>query len=205
VNTSDIHITNRIDGQTKSVLDKGGKVLLLLAGKVEQGKDVVQYMTPSFWNTSWFKMRPPHIEGSLINNYHPVFKDFPTDFYTGLQWWELVQKGQVMEMNNFPAGFQPIIQPVDTWFINRKLGTLFEARVGTGKIIVCSADITTEPDKRIVARQLYYSIINYMNTIHFVPENSVQLSVIEDFLRNEGERINTHTTDAPDELKNIIQ
>lgn len=203
--TSDIYITSRIDGQTKSVLDKGGKVLLLLAGKVEQGKDVVQYMTPSFWNTSWFKMRPPHTEGSLINNYHPVFKDFPTDFYTGLQWWELVQKGQVMEMNNFPPGFQPIIQPIDTWFINRKLGTLFEANVGNGKIMVCSADITTEPNKRIVARQLYYSIINYMNTIHFVPEKSVQLSVIEDLLRNEGERINTHTTDAPDELKNIIR
>lgn len=205
VDTSDIYITNRIDEQTKNVLDKGGKVLLLLAGEVEQGKDVVQYMTPSFWNTSWFKMRPPHTEGSLINNYHPVFKDFPTDFYTGVQWWELVQKGQVMEMNNFPAGFQPIIQPIDTWFINRKLGTLFEANVGNGKIMVCSADITTEPNKRIVARQLYYSIINYMNTIHFVPENSVQLSVIEDLLRNEGERINTHTTDAPDELKNIIR
>ncbi|HMM02275.1 MULTISPECIES: sugar-binding domain-containing protein [unclassified Dysgonomonas] len=205
IDISEIHITNRIDEQTKSVLDKGGKVLLLLAGEVEQGKDVVQYMTPSFWNTSWFKMRPPHTEGSLINNYHPVFKDFPTDFYTGLQWWELVQKGQVMEMNNFPAGFQPIIQPIDTWFINRKLGTLFEANVGNGKMMVCSADITTEPDRRIVARQLYYSIINYMNTIHFVPEKSVQLSVIEDLVRNEGERINTHTTDAPDELKNIIR
>ena len=26
-----------------------------IAGKVEQGKDVVQHMTPAFWNTSWFK------------------------------------------------------------------------------------------------------------------------------------------------------
>jgi hypothetical protein len=82
---------------------------------------------------------------------------------------------------------------------------LFEANVGNGKMMVCSADITTEPDRRIVARQLYYSIINYMNTIHFVPEKSVQLSVIEYLVRDEGERINTHTTDAPDELKNIIR
>ncbi len=204
VNTTEIHITDKIDQQTKDVLDNGGKVLLLLAGKVEQGKDVVQYMTPSFWNTSWFKMRPPHTEGSLINNFHPVFKDFPTDFYTGLQWWEMTQKGQVMELNSFPADFQPIVQPIDTWFVNRKLGTLFEANVGKGKIMVCSADITSEPDKRFVARQLYYSIVNYMNTIHFVPENTIKLSLIEDLTRKAGERINIENQDAPDELKNVI-
>lgn len=204
VQTAGIHITDQIDDETKRVLDTGGKVLLLLAGKVEQGKDVVQYMTPSFWNTSWFKMRPPHTEGSLINDFHPIFKNFPTDFYTGLQWWELVQNGQVMEMNSFPADFQAIVQPIDTWFINRKLGTLFEAKVGKGKIVVCSADITSDHENRIVARQLYYSIVNYMNTIHFMPERSLNLSVIEDLVKKEGERINTHTSDAPDELKNIV-
>lgn len=204
LNTSDIHITNKIDQQTKAILKRGGKVLLLLSGKIEQGKDVVQHMTPPFWNTSWFKMRPPHTEGSLINNFHPVFKDFPTDFYTGLQWWELVNRGPIMEMNNFPADFQPIVQPIDTWFINRKLGTLFEVKVGNGKMIVCSADIISNPDKRIVARQLYYSILNYMNTIHFVPEKEVEISIIEDLMKKEGERLKIETTDAPDELKNVI-
>jgi len=204
VDTQDIHITDIIDQETKTILDKGGKVLLLLAGKIEQGKDVVQYLTPSFWNTSWFKMRPPHTEGSLINDFHPVFNDFPTDFYTGLQWWEIVYKGQVMEMNNFPADFQPIAQPIDTWFINRKLGTLFEANIGKGKIMVCSADIRTDWNDRPVARQLYYSILNYMNSHLFVPEHSLDLSVIEDLTRKEGERINIETKDAPDELKNII-
>ncbi len=202
--TKEIHITNRIDNETKDILNKGGKVLILLAGKVEQGKDVVQYMTPSFWNTSWFKMRPPHTEGSLINDFHPVFKDFPTDFYTGLQWWEVVYKAQVMEMNSFPADFQPIIQPIDTWFINRKLGTLFEANIGKGKIMVCSADLKSDLDNRPVARQLYYSIVNYMNSHLFLPEHSLDLSIIEDLTRKEGERINIETKDAPDELKNVI-
>lgn len=204
LDTKEIHITDRIDNETKDILNKGGKVLLLLAGKVEQGKDVVQYMTPSFWNTSWFKMRPPHTEGSLINDFHPVFKDFPTDFYTGLQWWEIVQKAQVMEMNSFPADFQAIIQPIDTWFINRKLGTLFEGNIGKGKIMVCSADLKSDLENRPVARQLYYSIVNYMNSHFFLPEHSLDLSVIEDLTRKEGERINIETKDAPDELKNVI-
>ncbi len=204
LNAKEIYITDRIDNETKDILNKGGKVLLLLAGKVEQGKDVVQYMTPSFWNTSWFKMRPPHTEGSLINDFHPVFKDFPTDFYTGLQWWEIVYKAQVMEMNSFPADFQAIIQPIDTWFINRKLGTLFEGNIGKGKIMVCSADLKTDLENRPVARQLYYSIVNYMNSHLFLPEHSLDLSVIEDLTRKEGERINIETKDAPDELKNVI-
>ncbi|MDL2241719.1 beta-glucuronidase, partial [Bacteroidales bacterium OttesenSCG-928-L03] len=204
VDTSDIHITEVIDDQAKEVLDQGGKVLLLLSGKVEQGKDVVQYMTPSFWNTSWFKMRPPHTEGTLVNHFHPILRDFPTDSYTGLQWWELVEKGQVMELNSFPADFQAIVQPIDTWFINRKLGTLFEANIGKGKLVVCSMDLRSDWETRPVARQLYYSVLNYMNSHRFVPEYTLDLSLIEDLSRKEGERINIENQDAPDELKNVI-
>lgn len=205
VNTADIYVTSTIDTKTKEILNNGGKVLLLLASKVEQGKDVVQYMTPAFWNTSWFKMRPPHTVGTLIRDNHPIFKNFPTDFYTGLQWWELINKAQTMEMNSFPADFQPIVQPIDTWFINRKLGMLFEANVGKGKIMVCSADIQTDLEKRPAARQLYYAITKYMTSGFFYPESDLKLSVIEDLTKLEGERINTHTEDAPDELKNVIQ
>ncbi|WP_255489426.1 sugar-binding domain-containing protein [Dysgonomonas sp. 216] len=204
VKTENVYITENIDDKAKDVLKNGGKVLLLLAGKVEQGKEVVQYMTPAFWNTSWFKMRPPHTVGTLVNNYHPVFNDFPTDSYTDVQWWELVNRGQIMEITDFPKGFKPIVQPIDTWFINRKLGTLFEAKVGNGKVMVTSIDLQNNLEKRPVARQLYHSILNYINSHRFTPEQSVDLSLIEDLLRKEGERINTHTTDAPDELKNII-
>jgi hypothetical protein len=195
-----IYVTDVVDEQARAVLAEGGSVLLLLAGKVEQGKDVVQYMTPSFWNTSWFKMRPPHTEGALINDFHPVFRDFPTDFHSDIQWWELVQRAQVMELNNFPAEFQPIMQPIDTWFINRKLGMLFEARVGAGKILVCSADITSDPAGRPVARQLNYSIRKYMNSNLFLPEHTVDLSLIEDLSRAQGERLHILNINAPQDI-----
>lgn len=204
VDTSQIYITEVIDIKAKQTLEQGGKVLLLPAGKVEKGKEVVQYMTPSFWNTSWFKMRPPHTEGSLINDFHPVFKDFPTESWTNLQWWELVNRGQVMEITDFPADFQPIVQPIDTWFVNRKLASLFEANVGKGKIVVCSFDLKNKLESRPVARQIYYSILNYMNSNLFHPESSLKISFIEDLNKKAGERINSHTSDAPDELKNVI-
>ncbi len=204
VKNNDIHVTDQIDETTKEILDNGGKVLLLLAGKVEQGMEIVQYMTPAFWNTSWFKMRPPHTVGTLINDHHSIFKEFPTNDYTGLQWWELIHRAQVMELNNFPADFRPMIQPIDTWFINRRLGMLFEANIGNGRIVVCSADLRSDLKNRPVAAQLYYSILQYMNSHLFNPDAELELSLIQDLTMKKGERLNIETTDAPDELKGVV-
>lgn len=205
VDISSIYICDKLDDNVKAVLVNGGSVLLQMAGKVVQGSEVVQYMTPAFWNTSWFKMRPPHTVGVFINDYHPVFKNFPTESYSGLQWWELVHKAQVMEMNAFPKGFQPIVQPIDTWFVNRKLGMLFEAKAGKGKIVVCSADIQSDLENRPVAAQLRYSIETYMTSNLFNPENSVDISLIEDLAKKKGEHWDARTKDSPDELKKNIR
>lgn len=206
VDTTAVYICDKLDDKARDVLKKGGSVLLQMAGKVTQGKDVVQYFTPAFWNTSWFKMRPPHTTGILINDFHLVFKDFPTDYYSNIQWWELANRAQVMELADFPKSFQPIVQPIDTWFINRRLAMLFEAKAGNGKIIVCSADIQNDLDKRLVARQLRYSILNYMNSNLFLPENEVNLDVIANLAIKRGEWLDmTMTKDAPDELKPNIK
>ena len=207
VDTTAIYITNSMDDKAKSVLKNGGSVLLQLAGKVTQGKDVVQHFTPAFWNTSWFKMRPPHTTGILINDFHPLFRDFPTDYYSSLQWWELAHRADVMELTDFPKSFRPIVQPIDTWFINRRLAMLFEAKIGIGKIIVSSADIQNDLERRFVARQLRYSILNYMNSNLFLPENEVTLEVIDNLTKKRGEWLDmTITRDAPDELKpNVIR
>ena len=43
----------------KILVEQGFKCGITAAGKVSYGKEVVQQFTPVFWNTSWFKMRPP--------------------------------------------------------------------------------------------------------------------------------------------------
>ncbi|NLO71691.1 MAG: beta-glucuronidase [Porphyromonadaceae bacterium] len=206
VDTTAIYIAKNLDEKAVSVLKNGGSVLLQLAGKVTQGKDVVQHFAPVFWNTSWFKMRPPHTTGILINDFHPVFSDFPTDYYSNLQWWELANRADVMELADFPKAFRPIVQPIDTWFINRRLAMLFEAKVGEGKIIVTSADIDTDLEKRFVARQLRHSILKYMNSNLFLPESEVTLDVIDNLTKKRGEWLDMSITrDAPDELKPNIR
>ncbi|MDP4269005.1 MAG: beta-glucuronidase, partial [Bacteroidota bacterium] len=205
VNTSGIYVTDSLDAKATKILNDGGKVLILAAGKIKYGKDVVQQYQPAFWNTSWFKMRPPHTTGVFINNYHPVFKGFVTESWGNMQWWELINKAQTMLLTDFPKGFQPIVQPIDTWFINRKLAMLLEANVGKGKLMITSCDLKKNLEERPVAESLYRSIVNYMQSDKFRPENRVDIQQIKDLFTKEAAAISTYSKSSPDELKKGVK
>jgi hypothetical protein len=198
----DIYYCDTLDAKAAETLNAGGKVFLRAAGKVVKGKEVVNQFTPVFWNTSWFKMRPPHTLGFVCNDRHPIFNYFPTTWYSELQWWEIVNKAQPMHLEDFPKGFTPLIQPIDTWFMNRRLGLLFEAKVGKGRLVVCSADLSNNPDKRPAARQLLYSIQQYMLSDAFHPLGEVDIDTVRDLFHTGSKLVfDAHTKDSPDELK----
>ncbi|WP_205702854.1 exo-beta-1,4-galactosidase [Botryobacter ruber] len=199
---TDVYYTTVLDKKAEEVLSKGGKVFLNAAGKVVKGKEIVMYYTPVFWNTSWFKMRPPHITGCHIDAAHPAFASFPTENFTDLQWWEVVNRAQVMHLEDFPKGFRSIVQPIDTWFMNRQLGLIFEAKVGKGKLIVSSADLNPEAKDRPAARQLFHSLQGYMNSDKFNPQQEVSLALVQDLFKSPSrEQWSSFTKDSPDELK----
>lgn len=198
IDTSGIYICDVLDAKATKILKEGGNVLLIAAGNVENGKNIVQYTTPVFWNTSWFKMRPPHTTGMLIKNEHRVFNDFPTNYYADLQWWEIGNKQQIMNLENFPVGFKPLIQPIDTWFLNRRLAMLFEANVLKGKLIVCSIDVNRNKTNKPVAKQLYNSIISYMQSTNFKPKYDLELDVINElFVAKDREFWNSYVKENP--------
>ncbi|MEN9909625.1 MAG: hypothetical protein RLZZ540_2774 [Bacteroidota bacterium] len=200
--SSSIYYTTVLDDKAKEVLNNGGKVFLNAAGKVVKGKEVEMHFLPVFWNTSWFKMRPPHVTGMLIQDKSPAFANFPTSFHSDLQWWDIQNRAQVMNLEDFPADFRPLIQPIDTWFINRRLALVFEAQVGKGKIIVSSANLGPEVQDKPASRELFFSLQNYMNSDQFNPKNTLSFEVIQDvFVSPSKEQFNTYTKDSPDELK----
>ena len=199
--TKDIYITDTLDSKAIKILTNGGKVLITAGGKIRYGNDVKQTYLPVFWNTSWFKMRPPHTTGAYIMNNHPIFKDFPTDSWQNINWWELINKAQVMNLQEFPEEYQPIYQPIDTWHVSRKLGMIVEANVLKGKLLMTTFDINNNLNKRIVARQLRKSILEYMSSNEFKPEITLDIKVIRDLFEKEATKVNMFTKDSPDELK----
>jgi hypothetical protein len=197
-----VTITDTLDTRALAVLKKGGKVLLTAAGKVRLGSDVIQHYLPVFWNTSWFKMRPPHTTGAYIDTQHPLFKyDFPTDDWSNLNWWELLNRAQVMNLMELPTDYQPPIQPIDTWHVSRKLGMLIEANVLKGRLLMTTMDIDSDLDHRLVARQMRQAILRYMESDDFRPTITLQPQTVTDFFTKQGPKVNMFTKESPDELK----
>ena len=201
-NLGGLYIADSLDAKALKTLKKGGTVLLTAAGKVTLGSDVKQTYLPVFWNTSWFKMRPPHTTGAYIDTKHPLFKyDFPTDDWSNLNWWELLNKAQVMNLMELPRDYQSPIQPIDTWHVSRKLGMLIEARVGKGRLLMTTMDITHDLDHRPVARQMRQAILRYMQSPDFQPAIDLTVEQIRHFYTEQAPAVNMFTNDSPDELK----
>lgn len=205
-NDKGIYIADTLDAKAEKVLRKGGTVLITAAGKVTLGSDVKQTYLPVFWNTSWFKMRPPHTTGAYIDNTHSLFKHgFPTDDWSNLNWWELLNKAQVMNLMELPHDYQSPIQPIDTWHVSRKLGMIVEARVGKGRLLMTTMDITNNLEKRPVARQMRYAILSYMQSNDFQPSLVLTPETVHHFFSLKAPAVNMYTKDSPDELKPKIK
>ncbi len=80
----------------------------------------------------------------------------------------------VVERDGLPQELRPTVQVIDDWFTNRRLGLVFEARVGNGRLLVASIDLERDLDANPVARQLRHSLLRYVASDRFAPQ--VELS-----------------------------
>ncbi|WP_077923804.1 glycoside hydrolase family 2 [Spirosoma sp. 209] len=165
-------------------LEQGATVLLLPYGRIapDKGAQVKIGFSTVFWNTSWTMGQPPHTLGLVCNPKHPALAHFPTESFSDYQWHDVVSHAQPMILNEFPKRFRPVIQPIDTWFENRRLALAFEGKVGKGKLLVCSVDLETDLSNRPPARQLKYSLLRYMNSDLFNPEQALDTPLIRQLL-----------------------
>lgn len=177
-----IHLAKKWDAETISILNNGGTVLFIPPAAQIKGDGygpVPAGFSSIFWNTAWTNRQPPHTLGILCDPGHPVFAQFPTDHHSNWQWWELVTQAHPFILNEMPAELRPLVQLIDDWFTNRRLGLVFEAKVGRGRLLACGIDIETNLDNRPVARQLRASLINYIKDTQFNPEIELEPGKIE--------------------------
>jgi hypothetical protein len=72
---------------------------------------------------------------------------------------------------------------IDDWVTNRKLGLVFEAKVGPGKLLVTSIDL--DHGDNPVVRQLRYSLLTYMAAPRFNPTVSVTADQVNSLIKQE--------------------
>lgn len=184
--SGNVLITDKLDNKAESILKNGGSVLLLNYGKIgkERGAQIAIGFSSIFWNTAWTNNQPPHTLGILCDGKNDFFKDFPTENHSNWQWWDPVSHSQAMIINSFPANLKPLIQPIDTWFENRRLALAFETKTDGGKLMVCSIDLKDRIDERPVSKQLLLSILNYMNSKSFNPQIEVDIKKVKGLMDN---------------------
>ncbi len=166
---------------------KAGETLVLQLNKTQIKGDLPPSFLPIYW-TQFDKLGNSQTMGILCNPKHPLFNYFPTEQHTNWHWYELLNNAYPLifdefEMQNaWDKSFRPLIQLVDGWRTNRKVGVLAEAKIGKGRIIVTSMDLTNNMETRIVARQFKHSLFNYMNSNDFKPKDEINGEQIQALL-----------------------
>ena len=151
-----------------------------------------------FWSPFWVSNQPMS-SGLVIDTAHPSLAHFPTDTHSNWHWWELLSIVEEVEyteeelfrgngvlsparavvLNDLPPELAPIIQVIDQPLRNNREAVLFEATVGRGRLLVCTLDVDSHLERRIVARQLRYSLLTYAASEQFSPTVKVRPEVLE--------------------------
>lgn len=167
--------------EAKARLAEGGRVLYSpRKGDLDWTSPPLDWV-PVFWNRlmnpAWGRML-----GIWIDKKHPALGYFPTEGFNDWQWTEIVHGARAINLDKLPGELQPIVQPIDDWNRNYKLGLVFEAKVGNGKLMVASADLETDRNSRVTARQLRRSLFAYVSSPQFDPKVAVTEEQIESLL-----------------------
>ncbi len=184
----EILVTEQLDKSVMNALQSSEKVLLFPKKEDIADNSFDGHFPPEFWNYGMFKgisewvKKPisPGTLGLLSDPDHPIFRSFPTDIHTHWQWYSIVKASSSLILDNTPHNYLPIVQVVDNLERNHKLGMIFEFKVREGKLLVCTAPLhkmTDIPE----ANQLYWSIIQYVESEDFNPDCLVSEEKLEEF------------------------
>lgn len=165
-----VAVVSELDDAAVARLHNGGRVLLLAPpyrGQAGSPAKVALGFSSIFWNTAWTGRQPPTTLGILCDPRHLALAQFPTDDHSNWQWWYLISQARPMVLDDLPL--RPTVQVIDDWVTNHKLGLIFEAQVGGGKLLVCSINLNQDLERNPVARQMLRSLLDYAAGPAFKP------------------------------------
>jgi hypothetical protein len=132
-------------------------------------KKVALGFSSIFWNTLWTGGQAPHTLGILCDPLHPALAGFPSESHTNWQWWDLIHGASALFFDHLPGEVRPVVQIIDDWVTNQRLGLLFEARLGKCRFMITGMDLLGAVHLRHAARQFRQSLTDYMASPSFNP------------------------------------
>jgi hypothetical protein len=189
VDQSDLFIYDDLSAEAMINLEQG-KNILLLPNPSTIKNSIPGFYSADFWCYPMFrsisemfnKELPIGTMGLLIDNIHPALKYFESEKYSTYQWWNIVMNSCSIILDGTNKDLQPIIQTIDNFERNHKLGLLFECKVGNGKVLVCSCNFDKVIES-VEGKQFFYSIMNYMKSEEFQPQFEMSMDELKNKIK----------------------
>jgi hypothetical protein len=156
-----------------------GKTVAFFPQKFKFAQALPGRFLPVFWSPVWFPAQKPNTMGILCDPANPALAQFPTENYSNWQWWDLLQDSCSVILDETPADYRPTVQVMDNFARNHKLGNLFEARVGPGRLLACTINMVDNLENRPAARQLLSSLTTYLASEKFHPSHELTLATLD--------------------------
>ena len=133
----------------------------------EKGHGRVPEPEDQFFVTQWTATGM----GLYCDPSHPALAQFPTDMHSDWQWWHLIKRSKMLNLDGLAAEpVTPIVGVVDNFANNRNLGLVFEARHGEGDILISAIDLLSPDCQRPEHQWLRQSLLSYMQSDAFAPK-----------------------------------
>jgi len=180
-----VHLFLTQDFEEAASLLKQGKRVLYLPNEVAES--IEGFYCTDFWCYPMFRdicewMKKPVAVGTmglLIQKEHPALKGFPSHKYSTPQWYQIVSHANCAILEDATdKAYRPIVQMVDNFERNHKLGILFEGKVGDGCLMICTSRLS-EIANRVEVRQFTKSLLDYLTSDAFAPENKFDIEKLK--------------------------
>ncbi|HEV2905318.1 MAG TPA: discoidin domain-containing protein, partial [Pyrinomonadaceae bacterium] len=171
-------VTRSWDEAEKRLAD-GGKVLFVPSPTdldwTSPALDTVPVFSNRLLRPAWSRMLGLWIDLDPNKSKTNALGNFSTLEHFDWQWAQLMANVRGINLDRLPSDLEPVVWAIDDWNRNYKLGLIFECAVGEGRLLVSAFDVARPSVVNPVARQLRFSLLNYIASDCFQPRTAVNV------------------------------
>lgn len=188
VDLSGLNLFTELSEQALALLEQGEDILLFPNPKQIQHA-IEGFYSTDFWSYPMFRSISENMKrevpvgtmGLLIQQDHPAFEHFVTEEYSTYPWWSIVSESSSIILDELNKDLQPIVQTIDNFERNHKLGLLMECRVGNGRVLMGALNLESLL-ATLEGRQLLYSFQRYVQSPAYQPATHLEVDELRQLL-----------------------
>jgi beta-galactosidase len=174
-------VTDDWEGVARAALNEGRKVVLIADRLGGRAASKLGQWQPLYWSVPFFPGQNRDTLGLMLDEKHPALGGFPTAGFGDWNWFRICQGARGFDLTaRAPRELRPIAQPVTDFHLNRRLGSIFEAMVGKGSLMVCGYNIREDRAKAFPeVAQLRRSLLDHVMSEEFAPVIPMEMSALD--------------------------